>query len=151
MKEVEIASAVTEERYHYYFDALLSGDRQRCREEFEGWLANGLDLRALYQDLIQRSLYEVGARWERSQVSVATEHLATAITDSLLNLVYPRLFSKPRVGCSAVVCCAAKEYHQIGGKMVADLFELNGWRGYFLGANTPVPDLLNFIQEKEPD
>jgi hypothetical protein len=26
----------------------------------------------------------------------------------------------------------ANEYHQIGGKMVADIFELNGWRGYFV-------------------
>ena len=34
---------------------------------------------------------------------------------------------------------------------VADLFELNGWRGYFLGANTPVRDLLQLIQEKQPE
>ena len=137
--------------YARYLAALLAGDRQRCREEFEAWLAAGTDLRTLYQDLVQRSLYDVGTQWEQGRVSVATEHLATAITESLLNLVYPRLFSQPRLGRSAVVTCAANEYHQIGGKMVADIFELNGWRGYFLGANTPVRDLLDLIQEKQPD
>ena len=131
--------------------ALIAGDRQRCREIFASWLAAGVDLRPLYQEVIQGSLYEVGELWQRGRVSVATEHLATAITESLLNLVYPRLFSQPRVGRSAVVTCTANEYHQIGGKMVADIFELNGWRGYFLGANTPVRDLLNLIQEKRPD
>jgi methanogenic corrinoid protein MtbC1 len=110
-----------------------------------------MELRALYADLIQRSLYEVGALWESGRVSVATEHLATAITESLLNLVYPRLFTHPRRNQSAVVCCAANEFHQLGGKMVADIFELNGWRGYFLGANTPVRDLTDLIADKTPD
>jgi methanogenic corrinoid protein MtbC1 len=50
-----------------------------------------------------------------------------------------------------VVAATANEHHQLGAKMVADLFELNGWRGYFLGANTPQRDLLDLIQEKHPD
>ena len=35
--------------------------------------------------------------------------------------------------------------------MVADIFELNGWRGYFLGANLPVDAVKSFIEEKQPD
>ena len=143
--------ASTDDAYARYLEALLIGDRRRCREQFETWLAAGTPVRTIYQDLVQRSLYEVGALWEQGRVSVATEHLATAITESLLNLVYPWLFSQPHLGRSAVVTCAANEYHQIGGKMVADLFELNGWRGYFLGANTPVRDVKALIAEKQPD
>ncbi|MBL0177125.1 MAG: cobalamin-dependent protein [Ignavibacteria bacterium] len=109
------------------------------------------DLRSLYEDLVQRALYDVGDRWERGSVSVATEHAATAISESLLTLAYPRLFALPRVGKSAVVACVANEYHQIGARMVADFFELHGWRGYFLGANTPVRDVIAFMEEKDPD
>jgi methanogenic corrinoid protein MtbC1 len=36
-------------------------------------------------------------------------------------------------------------------KLVADIFELNDWRGYFLGANTPRPGLLDLVREKHPD
>jgi hypothetical protein len=35
--------------------------------------------------------------------------------------------------------------------MVADIFELNGWDGHFLGANLPLEDLSRFIQEVGPD
>ena len=35
--------------------------------------------------------------------------------------------------------------------MVADLFEFHGWRGYFLGANTPVRDVIAVIGEKRAD
>ena len=105
----------------------------------------------LYEQCVRRSLYEVGELWERGRVSVAIEHLATAITESLLTLAYPRLFARPRVKRSAVVTCEANEYHQIGGKMVADLFELHGWRGYFLGANAPLNEVLKLVDQKRPD
>lgn len=137
--------------YEQYLAALISGDRHFCETIFQSWLDANIDLKIIYQNLIQRSLYEVGGLWESGKVSVATEHLATAITENLLNLAYPRLFSQPRSGKSAVISCIANEYHQIGGKMVADMFELNGWRGYFVGANTPIASMVDLIQEKRPD
>jgi methanogenic corrinoid protein MtbC1 len=139
-----------DQAYARYLEALLQGDRKRCRDEFEARLASGAELRSLYQDLLQRSLYDVGVLWEQGRITVATEHLATAITESMLTLAYPKLFAGPRVDRSAVVACTANEYHQIGGKMVADLFELSGWRGYFLGANTPLQGLLSLLKEKLP-
>jgi methanogenic corrinoid protein MtbC1 len=137
--------------YRRYLAALLCGNRADARICFEQWLAATPDLRTLYEDLVMRALYEVGELWEHGEISVATEHLATAISESLLNLTYPRLFTRPRVNRSAVIACVANEYHQIGGKMVADLFELHGWRGYFLGANTPLADAHSLIAEKQPD
>jgi methanogenic corrinoid protein MtbC1 len=50
-----------------------------------------------------------------------------------------------------VISCAANEFHQIGGKMVADMFELNGWDSQFIGANTPEDHMLAHIQDEKPD
>jgi methanogenic corrinoid protein MtbC1 len=140
-----------EESYPQYLDSLLAGDSQRCRVIFQECLDADIPIREVYLNLVQRPLYEVGELWERHEVSVATEHLATAITESLLNLAGPRLFAGPRSGKSAMVACAPNELHQIGAKIVADHFELNGWRSFFLGANTPSPDLQSLIAEKRPD
>lgn len=140
-----------EELYRRYLDGLLTNDHQLCRATFLRWLEATPDLPPIYEGLVRRSLYEVGELWEQGKISVAKEHLATAISESLLNLTYPRLFAQPRVDRAAVVTCVANEYHQIGGKMVADIFELHGWRGYFLGANTPVEDVISLIAEKRPN
>lgn len=142
---------VPEEVYRAYLCALLAHDRLQCRASFQQWLDADAGLRSTYEDLVRRSLYEVGDLWERGRISVASEHLITAISEGLLNLTYPRLFAQPRNGKSAVITCVPNEYHQIGGKMVADVFELNGWRGYFLGANTPVGETITLIREKRPD
>jgi len=137
--------------YERFLGALVAGDRQQSRVIFETWLAEGLDVRVLYEERIRRALYEIGMLWEQGLISVATEHLASAITEGLLNLVTPRLIAMPKNGKTVVVSCTANEYHQIGARMVADFFEMNGWRSYFLGANMPVADVIALIREKQPD
>lgn len=137
--------------YDQYFKALLNGDRQTCVRIVQSLIDKGIDIKVLYRNLFESSLYEVGNLWERNKISVAKEHLATAITESLLNMIYPVLFKKPSVSKKAIISCTANEYHQIGGKMVADLLEMNGWDSYFLGANTPTEQMLAFIDEIKPD
>lgn len=137
--------------YPAYLDALVAGDWRQCRAIFERWLDAGVPLRTIYDGLIHRSLHDVGAGWERGEISVAVEHLATSITDSLLSLAYPRLFTAPRNGRSVLVTCLANEYHQVGARIVADLFELHGWRAWFLGANTPLVDVIGLVRDKRPD
>jgi methanogenic corrinoid protein MtbC1 len=141
---------ITEEIYRYYFASLLAGDHRLCHTVVAGLLTAGVKIRELYVGLFQRSLYEVGEMWEHRRISVAVEHMASAITESLLTLVYPAIFSAEHSGKSVVISCVANEYHQIGSKMVADFFELNGWHGYFLGASTPEDDLLRMIDDKQP-
>lgn len=138
-------------QYDHYFSSLIAGDRGTCSKIVQDLLDEEIDIKFLYRNLFQTSLYQVGALWEINKLSVAREHLATSITETLLNLVYPFLFKNRHTSRKAIISCAANEYHQIGGKMVADILEVNGWDSYFLGANTPVAELLTLIHENKPD
>ena len=142
---------IEERLYQNYLEALLAGKRKQCRDMVQCLLDANIELKTLFTDLFQRSMYEVGKLWENNRITVANEHLATSITESLLNLAYPALFATDRSGRKAVISCSANEFHQVGGKMVADIFELNGWDGHFLGANLPPDDMARFIQEVRPD
>jgi MerR family transcriptional regulator, light-induced transcriptional regulator len=35
--------------------------------------------------------------------------------------------------------------------MVADFFDMNGWNTYYIGANTPAPDLIAAVRERKAD
>nr|WP_319394891.1 cobalamin-dependent protein [uncultured Desulfobacter sp.] len=144
---------ITDKLYQIYFDLILNGKRFECTKIVQDLLNEDVEIYTLYTDLFQRSLYEIGKLWELNKISVAKEHLVTAITESLLNLAYPKLFRQGErvVEKSVVISCSANEYHQIGGKMVADVFEINGWDSHFLGADTPVDHLLAYIQDVNPD
>jgi methanogenic corrinoid protein MtbC1 len=141
---------IGEPEYQLYLKALIDGDHRACWRVYSSFVDADVDLRVLYRDVVHRSLHEVGDLWQCGAVSVATEHMATAITESVLTLSYPRLLRRARCGRVAVVTSMANEYHQIGARMVADMFELHGWRAYFLGANTPMPDLMDMIGARRP-
>jgi len=144
-------SQVPDALYDDYLSNLIAGQSRQCGELVQKLLSEGIEVEDLYTNLFQRSLYRVGELWERGRISVATEHIATSITERVMALAYPLIFSREHTNHAAVVSCAANEYHQIGGRMVADMLEMRGWHGHFLGANTPVADLVRMIDEKEPD
>jgi methanogenic corrinoid protein MtbC1 len=144
---------ITDKVYDEYLYLLLDGKRTGCTRIIQDQLDQAVQIKMLYTDLFQRSLYRVGELWESNRISVAKEHLATAITEGLMGLTYPALFGAERYeqGKKIVISCAANEFHQIGGKMVADICELNGWDTHFLGANTPVDHMLEYIQDTKPE
>jgi methanogenic corrinoid protein MtbC1 len=142
---------ITEATYQHYLDALLAGNRRECTKIVLDLVTAGTGLKSVYTELFQRALYQIGELWERQRISVAVEHLSTAITERMLTLLQAQLFSRPAIDRTIIIACVADEYHQLGGRMIADFCELRGWRGYFLGANTPLPDLLQLIEDRRAD
>ena len=142
---------INEVIYLQYISSLLEGDKAKCASIVANFLEQKIDLKELYIDLFQRSLYQVGKEWEKNKICVATEHIATSITECLINFAYPEIHSRKRNNNTrVVVTCAPKEFHQIGAKMVADLFEINGWETYYVGANAPCEELFKLLKSKKP-
>ena len=142
---------ISKDMYHVYLTHLLKGDRRACIDIVQRLLNNGIALETLYVDLFQKSLYRVGKLWELNEISVAREHLATTLTESLMDMAYPHL---PQIAVSAqkvVVACTANELHQVGGRMAADMFQFHGWDAHYIGADNPLGHLLTFVDEEQPD
>jgi methylmalonyl-CoA mutase cobalamin-binding domain/chain len=47
--------------------------------------------------------------------------------------------------------CVGGELHEMGVRMVADFFEMDGWDSYYLGANTPPAGVLASLRERPVD
>lgn len=132
-----------------YYPALIRGDLAACQTIVQTTLASGVSVFELYQRLLQPALYRVGEGWARNHLSVATEHMATAITESLLNEFYPRLIQANRTGRTAVLTPTLDELHQVGVKMAADVFEYHGWDSVVLGAGTDLATLLHTLTNRQ--
>lgn len=134
-----------------FLNSLLTGNRNICSKIVNEQIDNKISIKDLYENLIKTSLYKVGELWEFNKISVATEHLASAIVEATLNELYSEIISKEKSKKNIIVSCVEKEFHQIGIKMVSDIFELNSWNSYFLGANTPINELISFTKIIKPD
>lgn len=134
-----------------YLQHLIKGERRQCSLLAKSYVQSGNSVMDLYEDVFKKALYEVGRLWETNKISVATEHMATAITEGILNELYAEFsFDKP-IQKKVVVACVENELHQVGVKMVADVFEMNGWESFFLGTGVPTTELIRYLHEVKPD
>lgn len=134
-----------------FLATLLAGDRPGSTAIVMAELARRRPISDIYETIFKTALYRIGDLWKSGRISVATEHLASAVVEGILNELYPRVIASDRAGQTVIAACVENELHQIGIRMVADVFEMNGWNAHFLGADTPGVDLLDFIQKINPD
>lgn len=131
-----------------FYNNLIEGNKDRCSEIVKDLLDKGVGLKEIYVELYQKSLYRIGKLWDKNEISVPEEHLATQIIEVLLNKFTPAVTTVSQN--KAVVTCIDKEFHEIGAKMVANIFELNGWKTFYLGASVPLRELTKFINGTDP-
>jgi methanogenic corrinoid protein MtbC1 len=108
-------------------------------------------LRDLYVDVFQSALNADGARWESNRLSVAQEHMATAITQYVMAQIYepPDVRETPARG-RVVLTGVEGELHSVGAVMVADLLETSGFEVRFLGTNLPPASILGVVRDVAP-
>ncbi len=137
---------------HDYLAALLAFDRRLATCLITDAVANGVLVKDIYLDVFQPVMYEIGRLWQLGEISVAQEHYCTSVTQFTMSLLYPHIFSDNRTKERCLVAtCASGEQHEIGMRMVADIFELEGWNTHFLGANVPKEGVIRMLADVHAD
>ncbi len=134
-----------------YLDLLLDARRQEAMHVITSEVERGLPVGDAYVDVLQPVMYEVGRLWQTDEIDIATEHYVTAATQLLMARLFPQAMATRRISRSMVGCCLGSELHELGMRMVCDVFEFEGWDTYFLGAITPTGSLVKVIRDRKPD
>jgi MerR family transcriptional regulator, light-induced transcriptional regulator len=135
-----------------YLASVRDGDRYLAFRILAEARAGGMDLDRLYLDVLQPALREIGELWQRNELSVAEEHLATGITQAAMARLFSDAFQwSPRGGRTLIAACADLERHEVGLRMICDLLELRGWETIYLGATVPIDSLVTMIARRKPD
>lgn len=135
-----------------YVRAQLGGDRREALRIIleEGIGRDGLQPLAA-QYVIQEAQREIGRLWEEDRITIAQEHMATAISQVVLSHVYQLADAEAANGKKVLVACVDGELHDFPARLVADRLDLAGFDVRYLGASVPVDALLAMIREERPD
>jgi methanogenic corrinoid protein MtbC1 len=134
-----------------YLRLLLQGERHMASSLILDAVGAGARVKDIYLHVFQPTQREIGRLWQMNWLTVAQEHYCTAATQLIMSQLYPHVFATERIGHRAVVTCVGGELHEIGARMVADFFEMEGWDAYYLGANTPADSILRTLEEREAE
>lgn len=92
---------------------------------------------------------EDGAIWK--------EHAMTSIVRTIVECAYPFVVKKTEKdsngvsGGKVMILCPEEEYHELGARMGADFYALNGFEVCFIGANTPMENFISAYNALKPD
>lgn len=117
-----------------YLAALLQWDRAQALNLIRSTHASGVGVRDLYLSVLAPAQRAVGEGWQAGRISVAQEHFCTAATQVVMGELFQHVPPARPGARRMLVACSPGELHEIGARMVADLFELEGWDADYLGA-----------------
>jgi methanogenic corrinoid protein MtbC1 len=136
--------------------AVIAADQQLAGKVLENAARSGIPVKNIYIHVFEPVLQETGRLWQLQQVSIAQEHFVTATIETFMARLSDRglPLGEGEMGRKAMTVVAASvgpELHDIGIRMVADCFHMDGYDTYFIGANTPVQSILGAVQERKAD
>lgn len=134
-----------------FLDYLIDMRTQDATEFIMEKAKNDTPVMTLFEEHLIPTLRDVGLLWQHHRISVAKEHYATAVIQNIIGMLYPYLFTENNEAShSLLAVCAGKELHEIGMRIIADVFEMEGFDTTFLGSNIPVDVILGEMKETPP-
>jgi methanogenic corrinoid protein MtbC1 len=134
-----------------YLAAQLRGDRRDALAISIEALDAGYLSNEVQEHVIEAAQREIGRLWQENQISIADEHMATAISQLALAHLYDRAPRARSNGKQVVVACVEGELHDFPARLVADALDLAGFDVRYLGADVPTSSLLKMLEQDPPD
>lgn len=134
-----------------YLNALLEGNRKRCRIVIEEALQSGIPAISVCADIIWPIMLEIEQLLRSDRITSVQEHMATRINRTIVDQLQNKLPRRPEKNKKIVVCCAPEELQELGAQITADFFESDGWEARFVGGGLTNDDILAYVNEYAPD
>ena len=135
-----------------YAAALLAGDEIAAEQVIREAIDLDLTTAQVDDEIIAPSLWLVGDLWERGEISIAHEHLATEISIRVLALQREaRRVAGARERHGVMLAAPSGELHTVALRMVANLLREAGYPVRMVGADVPAADLAALAGRHNPD
>jgi methanogenic corrinoid protein MtbC1 len=134
-----------------YLQLALEGNGASAVRMIQEAIAAGKTAKEVYVRVLLPAQREIGRLWHLNEVSVAEEHLVTGTTHQAMAVLRHTAERAPDNGATVVAACVPGNIHDIGLRALADIFQLEGWRSIYLGADVPKSDLPAMLDVFEAD
>lgn len=141
-------------KVHEFAKSLLNGDQDGAWNIVMSEIDHQDTRKEVFEQLITKAMQHIGELWETDKISVADEHLATSTCEYILARFHYDMKKNSNVlqikAKKAMFLCLENEQHDIGLKMVEQLFEEHGWNTRLLGANLPLEYAVKAANKWKP-
>ena len=132
--------------------ALLMADEVGAELAMREAMEAGLSEAEIDDGIIAPALWLIGDLWERGEITVADEHVATEICTRVLALQREaQRVARGRREHKVMLATPAGELHVVALRMTGNLLRDAGYDVLMLGSDVPAPALATSASRHEPD
>lgn len=131
-------------------DCLRTHDREGAVRAVLRAVERGLAIEDLYTHVLEPFLEAVGRGWQEGRTAVWEEHLIVGAVRAAIESLYPKVLERKAlveaVPVTVAFFCPSEETHDVGLRMLADRFDLRGFKTVYVGAATPVEEMVRCVR-----
>jgi methanogenic corrinoid protein MtbC1 len=130
-----------------YLRACLEGRTVDAIGLIKDAAAKGKPVGRLLLDVLVPAQKETGQLWHAGDISVAEERLVSETTRQLLTILADRYSIEQRTGRTMLAASVSGNAHDMAIRVIAALFQLDGWRCLLLGADVPRDEIADAARD----
>ncbi|HSA98366.1 MAG TPA: B12-binding domain-containing protein [Candidatus Nitrosotenuis sp.] len=132
-----------------FYRCLIKADFDGCKNLYEDYSSKSGHV-SFFERILNPVMYQIGDDWENGRISVAEEHVASNISNTLVRIIRDKNAEPPRK-MKIVICTPEGEEHVLGPLVLETHIASLGHKVYNLTAQAPHNSITSFIEANKPD
>ena len=131
------------------FDYLTNGDLNSLLKLYDTY-ENSIEMVEFYESILKHVMYQIGDLWEKKQLAVAAEHVASNVAHSFVKIMNEKI-SRSSNKQKILICTPPGEAHNLGCNIIESYLRSRGFTVFNISPSIPTDEIINFIKCSSPD
>jgi methanogenic corrinoid protein MtbC1 len=146
IKEKEI---ILEKLRDQTFDNLTNGDIDSLLKMYDTY-SSSFGIVEFYEGILKHVMYQIGDMWEKKQLTIGAEHVASNVAHSFVKILNEKL-AKPSTKQKILICTPAGEFHNLGCNILESYLRSRAFSVFNISPSVPAEEIIRFIKKYTPD
>lgn len=128
-----------------FVSALIEMNEDKALEIIKDFQHNWASVFVIYENIIKKSLYDIGVLWDLGRLSVVQEHFASQVCQKAISMLSYKLSIDNKANLSVICMTVNPEEHSLGIKIISETFKSMGITSYYIGSKVPTDHLIEAL------
>jgi len=148
-KDIKKREQSTKKSKQQLYKKLTEGNIEECVKIYQDYtkIFNPADF---FDKILKQVMYDIGEDWANNKISIATEHVASNIAQTLVKIIMDSVTgsgNKKKI----LICVPVGEEHHLGCDVLETYLSIKGFKVYNMGTSMPTESIISFIENNKPD
>lgn len=148
-KDIKKREESTKKSKQQLYKKLTEGSIEDCVKIYQDYtkIFNQADF---FDKILKQVMYDVGEDWASNKISIATEHVASNIAQTLVKIIMDSISSTANKK-KILICVPVGEEHHLGCDVLETYLSIKGFKVYNMRTSLPTESIISFIENNKPN